>query len=494
MIRNARQLSGREKKAWMLAGITSLFFAAGQAAPALYLLTGTTAPSFGLTDYFFLGGFTTLMGSLLLLPQSAQHSYERLRLILDMAAGVIALFVLLWITTVGQLAAAVSRGDARSVGDLVYAIVDGLVLAGLILVLLRPARYRFDPRLLLAGLALLFSSAVDIINIGTGQVAVAGDPLSGLWLVAFAFVYLLGGIVGSTPGRRPNIEVGAVRKSGMVAVYGAVLAVVGVLIYDLTVGVASSNRAVESIGVVVLGAITVARQSAAIKENRVVLEAARNRIISSVSHELRTPLTVAIGFTDLLRTRADTLAESEKAELAVLTGESLAELSRLVSDLLMVQRGHLDRHTLRLSTVDAEDLITRAIAKHPDMTDDGVQIVAETDLKVETDPERAVQVLSLLIDNAIKYGKTPVQLRIGGRAKMVYFEVHDSGAGVPGRHQDDMWEAFERGDHRLDAQHPGTGLGLTTARAVIQALRGTIAYRSSQELGGACFEISLPRA
>ena len=89
-------------------------FAAGQAAPGVHLLTGATAPSFGLADYFFLGGFATLMGSLLLLPQSAQHSYERLRLILDMAAGVTALFVLLWVTTVGQLAAAGTCEDEGS--------------------------------------------------------------------------------------------------------------------------------------------------------------------------------------------------------------------------------------------------------------------------------------------------------------------------------------------------------------------------------------------
>ena len=68
---------------------------------------------------------------------------------LDMATGLIALFVLLWVTTVCQLAAAASRSDARSIGDLVYTVVDGLILAGLILVLLRPAKFKFDPRLLL---------------------------------------------------------------------------------------------------------------------------------------------------------------------------------------------------------------------------------------------------------------------------------------------------------------------------------------------------------
>jgi signal transduction histidine kinase len=468
-------------------------FTIGQGILAWHTLSGQPLPVWGSQDLFFLGGFGALLACLLLQPQAAQKPYERVRLILDMAAGVIALSILMWVTTLSKLASEFSWADARVVGDLTYAVVDGLVLAGVMVVLVRPARYRLDLRLILGAFALAASSAVDMINLGTSSVVEAGDPLSALWLVGFGLASLLAGIVGSPPDRLPDREHRRTRRSGMVAAYGAVLGVVAVLVHDLTVGPVNSNRAVVGAGVVVLGAVTVARQAAAIKENRLLVEAARDRLISSVSHELRTPLTAAVGFTDILRTRSDSLAPIERDEFVALTSRSLDQLSRLVSDLLMVQRGYLDPRTLRVFPVRADELAERAMATLDEKFVHAVSVDVPSDLKAQTDADRTVQVLAALLDNAFKYGQPPVRLRAYQKGTMVVFEVHDAGAGVSGRHQDEMWEAFERGAHRLDAQLPGSGLGLTTARALTQALGGSIAYRRSVELGGSCFEVSVPQ-
>jgi signal transduction histidine kinase len=492
IVHASRSLSGRERLAWTFGGATVAAFTVGQGILAWYTLVGQPVPVWGLPDLFFLSGFAALLTCLLLQPQAAQKPYERVRLILDMTAGVIALFVLLWVTTLSTLASSVSWSDARTVGDLTYAVVDGLVLAGVMVVVIRPARYRLDPRLILGAAALAASSAVDVINLGTVGVVEAGDPLSALWLVGFGLASLLAGIVGSPPDRLADREHTQRRRTGMIAAYGAVLGVVGILVHDLIVGPVNSDRAVVGAGVVVLGALTVARQAAAIRENRLLVEDARDRLISSVSHELRTPLTIAIGFTEILRTRADSLAAVERQEIFDLTSRSLDQLSRLVSDLLMVQRGHLDPRTLKLFPIRADELAERAVSTLDDYLVDSVEVDVASDLKAQTDADRAVQVLAAMLDNALKYGRPPVRLRAYERGGMVVFEVHDGGPGVSGRHQDEMWEAFERGAHRLDAQLPGTGLGLTTVRALTQALGGSVGYRRSPDLGGACFEISLP--
>ena len=478
----------------MLAGGAVGAFAAGQAITAWRLLV-LNEPILGLgwQDVFFLAGFGFLLACLLFLPQAAQRPSERVRLMLDMTAGVIALFILLWVTSLGDRAATATWDDARSVGDLIYAVVDGLVLAGVMVVLLRPARYRFDPRLALGALALGASSVVDLANVSIGGVVEPGDPLSALWLIGFGIAALLGGIVGSPPERVPEAGHSGTRRSGLIAAYGAVLGVVGVLVYDLIVGLSASDRAVVGTGVVLLGALTVARQSAANRENRLLVEGARNRLISSVSHELRTPLTSAVGFTELLRGRWQSLPASERVELLDLTSRALRQLSHLVSDLLMVQRGYLDPHTLRPSTVKASELAELSLAALPASSAADIEIHVPSNLMVVTDPERGVQVLAALLDNAFKYGRPPVWLRARPQGGMVVFEVHDAGPGVMARHQDDMWEAFERGVHRLDAQLPGSGLGLTTARAITRALGGSITYRRSPELGGACFEVSMPQ-
>jgi K+-sensing histidine kinase KdpD len=72
--------------------------------------------------------------------------------------------------------------------------------------------------------------------------------------------------------------------------------------------------------------------------------------------------------------------------------------------------------------------------------------------------------------------------------------VHDDGDGVPMKYQTDIFERFERGEHRFDTTVPGSGIGLSVARDLLIAHGTTIVYRQSERLGGACFEFALPVA
>ena len=77
--------------------------------------------------------------------------------------------------------------------------------------------------------------------------------------------------------------------------------------------------------------------------------------------------------------------------------------------------------------------------------------------------------------------------------RSVVNEVHDGGRGVPKRHEQSIWNRFERGAHHLDANVPGSGIGLPIAKSLVEAHRGTIVYERSAPLGGASFIITLPR-
>jgi signal transduction histidine kinase len=75
---------------------------------------------------------------------------------------------------------------------------------------------------------------------------------------------------------------------------------------------------------------------------------------------------------------------------------------------------------------------------------------------------------------------------------MVTFAVHDDGEGVPAKYQADIWERFERGFHKFNTSEPGSGIGLSVAKGLVTAHGGTIIYRTSDLLGGACFEFTIP--
>ena len=97
-----------------------------------------------------------------------------------------------------------------------------------------------------------------------------------------------------------------------------------------------------------------------------------------------------------------------------------------------------------------------------------------------------------LITNAMRYGRSDILVTAVDQGRMVALAVHDNGDGVPTKFQNDMWGRFERGLHREDTSVPGSGIGLSVAKDLVTAHGGTIIYRTSEILGGACFEFTIP--
>jgi len=161
-----------------------------------------------------------------------------------------------------------------------------------------------------------------------------------------------------------------------------------------------------------------------------------------------------------------------------------------VSDLIEFARDRLQ--SVRLTRIDygAEDIVREAVATGG--SGGGIRIEADPEARIWAEPDRIRQVLVNLITNAVRYGGSEILVTAAQNGHLVEFAVHDDGEGVPAKFQSEMWGRFERGFHKGDVSVPGSGIGLSVARDLVTAHGGTIAYRTSELLGGACFAFTIP--
>ncbi len=222
---------------------------------------------------------------------------------------------------------------------------------------------------------------------------------------------------------------------------------------------------------------------------------AQQQFVADASHELRTPLTALGGLIEMLLLGADR-GDTKTVQRALRSAHAEIErLARLVGDLLTLSRldAHppLDRCPFDLAALVAEvGEQTRYIAGERT-----VSWQAAEPLPVEGDPDRLKQVLINLTGNAVAF--TPetgtVTLRATRRDERAIIEVEDNGAGIDAVDLPRLFERFYRGDKSRvrRADGGGNGLGLSIARAIIEAHGGTIGARSTFG-AGTTFTIAIP--
>jgi two-component system, OmpR family, phosphate regulon sensor histidine kinase PhoR len=226
------------------------------------------------------------------------------------------------------------------------------------------------------------------------------------------------------------------------------------------------------------------------------LEAVRQEFVANVSHELRTPLS-------LIKSAAETLLDGGKDDSAALErfleiiDRHANRLTLLIDDLLLLSTLDSGRLTLQLQKVPLrgivhevfEDFQDRAKARRVTLVNS-----VPSELMARADPERLRQVLSNLVDNAIKYGRTGGRTVVGAEAwpgDGVEMRVQDDGPGVPAEAQARIFERFYRVDKARSREQGGTGLGLAIVKHVVQAHGGEVRI-SSEQGSGTTFFFTLP--
>jgi two-component system phosphate regulon sensor histidine kinase PhoR len=225
------------------------------------------------------------------------------------------------------------------------------------------------------------------------------------------------------------------------------------------------------------------------------LERTREEFVANVSHELRTPLSHIRGYVETLLGGAKDDPEVATRFLQTIE-RNAGRLQSLIEDLLTISELESGRVTLNLQTVSLravmekvrEDFQTRAAAKAITLSNEVVE------LTVRADVGRLEQVVSNLVDNAIKYGRSGGRVVLGGRATgdgQTEVFVQDDGPGLPAETLERVFERFYRVDKARSREQGGTGLGLAIVKHLVQSHGGKVWVRS--EVGhGATFHFTLP--
>ena len=219
----------------------------------------------------------------------------------------------------------------------------------------------------------------------------------------------------------------------------------------------------------------------------------KDALVATVSHELRTPLTSIVGYLELIGSGETPLGDEDSRFVDVVR-RNATRLQHMVEELLFLGRVDAEGLSLDLEDVDVTEVARNAIGSARPVA--GAQeIMLEFEehgpTPARADAKRLGQVFDNLISNAIKFtpGGGSVKVSVAAHEQGVLARVADTGCGIPQQEQSRLFERFFRSS--ATAHLPGTGLGLTIVRAIVERHGGSISFYS-EEGEGTTFTFSLP--
>lgn len=260
-------------------------------------------------------------------------------------------------------------------------------------------------------------------------------------------------------------------------------------------GAVLSRETLEAVGSLVAisieraGAVETLTRTEATRES----EKLRSALLDSVTHEFRTPLTaIKLSVTTLLS--PDPVSPEARQELLTVINEEADRLNHLVGEAAEMARLDAQQVELRRESHQVQDVIQTALEKSKKVLG-GREVKAAVPGQlpgVRVDMDRIAEVLVQLLENAAKYSPPALPITVTAEAtgKMISISVADQGPGIDDLEQHLIFEKFYRGrDQRYQVQ--GTGMGLSIAKAIVEAHGGTIGV-TSQLGSGSVFYFTVP--
>jgi signal transduction histidine kinase len=226
------------------------------------------------------------------------------------------------------------------------------------------------------------------------------------------------------------------------------------------------------------------------------LDEHKTDFIYTVSHELRTPLTSILGYTEIALESDVTQRDEDLLDTLLTVERNAQRLLAQVEALLLVARIEGGKIKSQKSALLVGELISAAVsavamtAERKNVT---IHVECDDKLLVYSDPGQTDQVLLNLMSNAVKFtpGGGEIYVSARGSQNWVQFDVEDTGIGIPEKEQPLMFQKFFRSTVSRKGATPGTGLGLTITKAIIEEHGGQIVFMS-EEGKGTVFAFTLP--
>ncbi len=289
---------------------------------------------------------------------------------------------------------------------------------------------------------------------------------------------------GSGSGRVPASSVGFVQTGFVLALHDRQSA-----------SLVATIALVALVGLIGAAIVTIVVTGRALVPIRHSFEAQR-RFVAEASHELRTPAAIIRSTGEVLE-REGLVAPDGRPLVQDIVAES-DRLGRLVADLLSLAGADAGGLAVEPTPVDVVELARETVRRTERLAADReIRLVVDAPAPAiaSGDRDRLVQLLLILLDNAIDHspdgGTVAVGVRPAGRS--VEVEVDDDGPGIPAEDREWIFEPFARGPGVERGRSGGTGLGLAIARRIVSAHGGTIVAADSPS-GGARFRVTIPAA
>jgi signal transduction histidine kinase len=216
----------------------------------------------------------------------------------------------------------------------------------------------------------------------------------------------------------------------------------------------------------------------------------QRQFVGNVSHELRTPLSVVLGYLQSLLRRGDNLSTHQQNALSTAIAETDRTI-RMLQDLLDLARADSGNLHFRHSPIFLNTLVAEVIEMSQKVSNRQITMQATEDIVALADQDRLTQVLINLVDNAIKYSNSSIEIAIEQTADLAIVRIQDRGIGISLEHQNRIFERFYRAQDSSTRSRDGTGLGLAIAKSLIEGMNGKITLRSKPN-EGSIFTVSLP--
>jgi signal transduction histidine kinase len=230
------------------------------------------------------------------------------------------------------------------------------------------------------------------------------------------------------------------------------------------------------------------------KEERLVselksLDRAKSGFLASASHDLRTPLTTIIGYAEIMQDGEAGPVSEQQLKMLDAVDRNGRRLKNLIEDMLTISKIELGAFTSDLRPVDLAGLLPDAVDMVQTSADEGgltFEVAAlDRGLVVDGDAAQLDRVLMNLLSNAVKYTPSGGTVRLSatredGEAVLV---VSDTGIGIPEKDQKSLFTRFFRATNAVERAYPGSGLGLSISRSIIENHHGKIHLKSAEDAG-----------